>query len=61
MDRSICKKDFVLFLFPHRIYVFDICENRLIEAILTNIKRHILLEVLMQFSGIISPQRSPLE
>ena len=25
IDRMICKKDFVLFLFPHRTYVLDIC------------------------------------
>ena len=25
MSRLICKKDLVLFLFPHRTYVLDIC------------------------------------
>ena len=27
----ICKEDFILFVFPHRTYILDIC-----EAILTN-------------------------
>ena len=34
----ICKKDIVLFFFPHRPYVLDICQNCLNEAILTNIQ-----------------------
>ena len=38
MSRSICKKGLVLFLFPHRTYVWDICWNRLSESILTNIQ-----------------------
>ena len=33
----MCKKGLVLFLFPHRTYVLDICRNCLTEAILTNI------------------------
>ena len=35
MNRMTCKKDLVLFLFPHRIYVLDIFYNCLGEAILT--------------------------
>ena len=38
MSRLISKKDLVLFLFPDRTYVLDICKNRLTEAILTNIQ-----------------------
>ena len=33
----MCKKGLVLFLFPHRTYVLDICRNCLTEPILTNI------------------------
>ena len=36
MNRLICKKGPVLFLFPHRTYVLDICLNHLTETILTN-------------------------
>ena len=43
----------VLFLFPDRTHVLDICENRLTEAILTNIQS-MLLEVLMLYSCMIS-------
>ena len=32
----------VLFLFPDRTHVLDICENRLTEAILTNIQSMLL-------------------
>ena len=34
----VCKKGLVLFLFLHRIYVLDICKDRLNKAILTNIQ-----------------------
>ena len=36
----------VLFLFPHRTYVLDICEYRLTEAILTNIQNVCFFKVL---------------
>ena len=39
MDRMICKKDLVLFLFPHRTYVLE-------EAILTNIQNKCFFKVL---------------
>ena len=38
MDRMICNKGLVLFLFPHRTYVLDVCLNRLSEGILINIQ-----------------------
>ena len=43
MSRLISKKGLVLFLFPHRTHVLDICENRLTEAFLTNIQNTMLL------------------
>ena len=46
MSRLICKKGLVLFLLPHRTYVSDICENRLIEAILTNIQNICFFKIL---------------
>ena len=36
MSKLICKKGLILFLFPHRTNVLDICD--LTEAILTNIQ-----------------------
>ena len=42
----ICKKGIVLFLFPHRIYVLDICLNHLTEVILTNIQNICFFKVL---------------
>ena len=55
MDRMICTKGLVSFLFTHRTYVWDICKNRL------KYPKYILLEVLMQYSCIISHQQSPPE
>ena len=46
MDRMICKKGIVLFLFPHRAYVLDMCYDRLAEAILTNIQNICFFNVL---------------
>ena len=60
MDTMICKKDLVLFIFPHRRYVLDIQPQCLSEAILTNIQNICCLK----FNAIllhISHQLSPLE
>ena len=46
MDTMICEKDIVLFIFPRRTYVLDICKNRLSEAILTNIQNICFFKVL---------------
>ena len=34
----VCTKGFVLFLFPHRIYVLDICRKCLAEVIMINVQ-----------------------
>ena len=60
MDRMICTKDLVLFLYSHRLYAFGYLLESVRRAILINIQ-NILLEVLMQHSSIISHQLSPPE
>ena len=61
MDRMICKKGLVLFLFPYR----TLCFGYLLESPhwgdSNKYPKHMLLEVLLQYSCIISPQQSPLE
>ena len=54
MIRFICKKGFVLFLFPHRTYVLNICYNCLTEAILTNIQNICFFKVLNTLYNILA-------
>ena len=56
MDRKICNKYLVLFLFPHR----TLCFGYLLGDS-NKYSKHMLLEVLMQFSCIISHLQSRLE
>ena len=60
MDRIICKEDLALFLFPHRT-----CFGYLLElpqrGNSNKYPKHMLLEVLMQYSCIISHYLSPLK
>ena len=61
MDRMICKKKLVVFLFPYRTYVFgDLLE--LPQCSNSNkYPKHMLLEGLMQYSCIVSHYLSPLD
>ena len=54
MDREICKKDLVLFLFPQRTYFFDYLLELPQWSDSNKYRNHMLLEVLMQQSCKIS-------
>ena len=59
MDRIIFKKGIVLFLFPHRTLGYLLELPLLGNA--NKYPKHMLLEVLMQYSCILSHELSPLE
>ena len=58
MSISICKKGLVLFLFPHRTYVLNICENHLTNFVIVSsvgIKRVVCIYINFMAGKISSP------
>ena len=53
----ICKKDLVLFLFPHRAYVLDICSNRIKQISKTYVARSFNAIFLPNFSLTVTYMR----
>ena len=49
----ICKKDIVLFLFPHRIYVLGLLKSPQLGDS-NKYPKHMLFDVLVQYSCILS-------
>ena len=57
MDRMICKKGFVLFLFLHR----TLCFGYFVRITFNKYPKRMFLKVLIQYSWKISHKLSPLE